>query len=84
MPEQRIGVVSHYFAEPVTAGIEVLGSIKIGDTLHIKGGTTDVTFALESIHVSGNSAEEARGGQAVVIKVPDRVRANDDILKVTE
>ena len=44
MPEVEIGTVSDFFARPVVAGIEMTGTIKIGDTVHIKGHTTDIEF----------------------------------------
>ena len=49
MPEKEIGKVSDFFARPVVAGIEMSGSIKLGDKIHIKGHTTDMEFVVDSM-----------------------------------
>ena len=42
MPEVEIGGVSDFFARPVVAGIELTGTVKVGDRIHIIGHTTDL------------------------------------------
>ena len=42
MPEEVIGQVSDFFARPVVAGIDLTGTLKMGDKIHIKGHTTDL------------------------------------------
>ena len=46
MPEVAIGSVSDFFARPVVAGITLTAPLKAGDTIHIKGHTTDVTMTV--------------------------------------
>ena len=42
MKEQEIGYVSKYFGQISVAAIEITaGKIGVGDTIHIKGHTTD-------------------------------------------
>ncbi len=83
MPEEEVGTVSTFFARPVVAGLKLTGSIKAGDTLHIKGHTTDLKFTVESMQVNNVTVSEASAGQEVGIKVPDRVRGGDKVFKVT-
>ena len=83
MPEERVGIVSHFFAQPVVAGIEVTSVLSVGDTIHIKGNTTDMTVPVESIQYNNLSIQEAKPGQAVGIKVVDRVRPGDEVYKIT-
>ena len=47
MPEVEVGTVADFFARPVVAGIELPGSIKVGDRLHILGHTTDLEMVVE-------------------------------------
>jgi selenocysteine-specific translation elongation factor len=84
MPEEEIGKVSDFFARPVVAGIELTGTIKAGDQLHIKGHTTDIEFVTDSMQINNVNVLEAKAGDAVGIKVPDRVRRGDTVYKVTD
>jgi len=84
MPEVEIGKVTDYFAKPVVAGVELSGMLKIGDKIHIKGSTTDMELAVESMQINRVDITEAKSGDLVGIKVPDRVRRGDKVYKVTE
>jgi len=83
MPEEAIGKVSDFFARPVVAGIELTGKLKVGDTLHIQGHTTDLELTVDSMQINNVNVQEANAGDSVGIKVPDRVRRGDTIYKVT-
>ena len=84
MPEEEVGKVSDFFARPVVAGIEMTGTLKVGDRVHIKGHTTDIEFVAESMQINNVDVLEARAGDAVGIKVPDRVRRSDTVYKVVD
>lgn len=84
MPEIEIGKVSDFFARPVVAGIEMSGSIKVGDKIHIKGHTTDMEFIVDSMQIDNANVTEAKAGDSVGIKVEDRVRRGDTVYKVTD
>jgi putative protease len=83
MPETEVGKVNDFFARPVVAGIEMSGSLKVGDKIHIKGHTTDIEIVIASMQINNQNVTEAKKGDAVGIKVPDRVRPGDTIYKVT-
>jgi putative protease len=83
MPEVEIGRVSDFFARPVVAGITLTDALKVGDRIHIKGHTTDVEFTLESMQINNVNVTEGKAGDAIGVKVPDRVRAGDHVYKVT-
>ncbi len=82
MPEELIGHVSDFFSRPVVAGIDLRGSLKIGDKIKIKGHTTDLEFAVESMQIDNAAVQEARPGDSIGIKVPDRVRKGDAVYRV--
>jgi len=84
MPEEAVGNVSDFFARPVVAGIELTAPLKAGDKIRIKGHTTDIEFVVESMQINNVNVQEAKAGDAVGIKVSDRVRRGDKIYKVTE
>ncbi len=84
MPEVEIGKVSDFFARPLVAGIELTASLKQGDRIHIMGHTTDMEMTVESMQIDNVNVQEAKAGDAVGIKVSDRVRSGDTIYKVTD
>ena len=83
MPEQRIGVVKDYFAHIGVAGIDLEGTLRAGDRIHIKGHTTDLELPVESMQIEHESVQEAKSGDAIGIKVPDRCRGGDVVYKVS-
>jgi putative protease len=83
MPEVEIGRVSDFFARPVVAGITLTDALKVGDRIHIKGHTTDVELTLESMQINNVNVTEGKAGDAIGVKVPDRVRTGDHVYKVT-
>ncbi len=85
MAETEIGKISHYFSKIGVAAIEVTsGSLSVGDTIHIKGHTTDFTQTVDSIQFDNQPIQTATPGQAVGIKVKDHARQHDAVYKVTE
>ena len=37
MPENEVGKVMDFFARPVVAGIDMTGTLKVGDIVELKG-----------------------------------------------
>ena len=84
MPEEAIGKVSDFFSRPIVAGIALTGTLKLGDTIHIKGHTTDIEMTVDSMQIDNVDVKEAKGGDDVGIKVIERVRRGDTVYKVTD
>jgi putative protease len=82
MAEERIGVVNDYFAHIGVAGIDLEQSVRVGDTIHIVGHTTDLQQMVESMQIEHEQVEEAKAGDAIGIKVKDRCRDGDVVYKV--
>lgn len=83
MPEVEIGKVSDFFARPVVAGIQLTAPLKVGDKIHIKGHTTDMELVVDSMQINNVDVKEAKPGDAVGVKIKDRVRRGDTVYKVT-
>jgi translation elongation factor EF-1alpha len=83
MKEKAVGKVSDFFAHVVVAGVDMTGKLKVGDKIHIKGHTTDIEMDLTSMQIENKNVTEAKKGQSVGIKVPERVRPGDIIYKVS-
>ena len=83
MKEKAVGKVSDFFAHVVVAGIDMTGTLKVGDKIHIKGHTTDIEMDVTSMQINNENVTKAKKGDSVGIKVPERVRPGDTVYKVT-
>lgn len=83
MPEERVGVINDYFAKIGVAGIDLEATLRAGDTVHVKGHTTDLEQVVESMQVEHESVEMAGAGAQIGIKVKERCRGGDVVYKVT-
>ena len=84
MPEELIGTVMDFFARPVVAGIDLSAPLEVGDRIHIKGHTTDLELTVESMQINNVNVKEAKAGDAIGIKLSDRVRGGDKVYKVID
>jgi translation initiation factor IF-2 len=83
MPESKVGEVVKFFAKPSVAAIVITAdSLKVGDTIHITGHTTDFTQPVESMQINNQPVEEAKVGDDVGVKVSDRARPGDTVYRV--
>ncbi len=84
MPEEQIGRVTHYFNKIGVMAIELTGDLKVGDTIHVKGHTSDWTQDIVSMQVEHDSVEKAGPGDSIGIKVDGHAHEHDVVYKVTE
>lgn len=82
--EEEVGRVSDFFSRPVVAGIDLTAPLNVGDKIHIAGHTTDLELIVESMQINNVNVTEGKPGDAVGVKVPERVRRGDKVYKVTE
>ncbi len=84
MKEERIGVISHYYAHLGVAAVVLEADLAVGDTIRIKGHTSDFTQKVETIQIEHNAIERAKKGEDVGIKVKEHAREHDIVYKVVE
>jgi translation initiation factor IF-2 len=85
MAEVEIGKITHYFSKIGVAAIEITnGTLDVGDTLHVKGHTTDFTQKIDSLQLDNQSVQQATVGQNVGFKEADHARTHDAVYKVVE
>jgi hypothetical protein len=80
--ENIIGTVTHYFPKVRAGVIKLKAPLNIGDTVKIKGHTTDFTQAVTSMQIDHVSITQAKKGQEIGLLVDSRVRRNDTVYKV--
>ncbi|MGC4113250.1 MAG: hypothetical protein QM765_00935 [Myxococcales bacterium] len=84
MAEVEIGHVNKYFDKIGVGMIQVTtGELAIGDTIHIKGNSTDLTATIGSMQVQRQPVQTAKPGDEAGIKLDSKVRPNDKVFKVT-
>jgi putative protease len=82
---ERIGVISHYYGHANAGIIEIeAGELRVGDTLHFRGHTTDFYQRVERIEVDHQPVESAVAGQVVGVQVSQRVREGDEVSRVSQ
>ncbi len=80
MEEKEIGRVMRYFSKIGVAAIRITdGELKVGDSIRIKGSSTDFEQVVESMQIEHEFVEKAEAGKDVGIKVKEKVRDNDKI-----
>ena len=77
----EIGHVTHFFAKISVAVIELSAPLAVGETILVKGPTTDFEQVVQSMQIEHESIEKAEAGQSVGLKVEQRVREGDIIYK---
>lgn len=77
----EIGTVSHYYDHIGVAVVKLSKPLKIGDKIQVKGHTTDFKQKVESMQIEHDKITEAKKGQEIGLKVAEKVRQNDKILK---
>jgi translation elongation factor EF-1alpha len=77
-PEERpIGQVTDYFSKVGVAAIDLSDRLTVGQRVHIRGHTTDLTATVDSMQIEHEQVAEAGPGASIGIKVSDKVRPGD-------
>jgi len=79
--EKLVGRISHYYNRIGVAVIEVTDTIKVGDTIHIKGGIRDFEQTIDSMEIEHQKVEVATKGQSIGLQVIEKVRETDLVYK---
>lgn len=80
---QKVGTVTDYYAKIGVAAITLTdGALQVGDQVRIHGHTTDFTQPVDSLQIEHRPVERAERGSQVAIKVRERVRRHDEVLRL--
>jgi putative protease len=84
LKKEKVGDVFTFFVKPSVAAINVLREINVGDKLLFQGATTNFELVVKSMQIEKENVNTVKKGQQVGIKVPERVRPNDEVFKIVE
>jgi len=83
--EERIGSVIKFFEKNHVAAVKIdFGELSVGDTIHVKGHTSDFIQMVDSLQIEHDSVAEAKKGTSVGIKLKEHGREHDEVYKVVE
>jgi phage terminase small subunit len=77
----EVGRITHFFSKISVAVIELEESLTVGDTIVVKGPTTDFEQSVESMQIEHRDVQKAEAGQSIGLKVVQRVRETDVVYK---
>jgi putative protease len=77
----KVGRITHFFTKICVAVIELTEPLSVGDTIVLKGPTTDFEQPVESMQIEHKNVQRAKAGQSIGLKVVQRVRENDAVYR---
>lgn len=82
-PGERIGVVTHYFSHLNVAVVKLeAATLRVGDTIHVRGHTTDFKQRVDSLQVNHASVPEVGPNDDFGLKVREHAREHDVVYRV--
>jgi len=82
-PGERIGIVTHYFSHISVAVVKIeSGRLRVGDTIHIRGHTTDFKQRIDSLQVEHKPVPEVGPNDDFGLKVSQHAREHDVVYLV--
>ena len=79
--KKEVGKITHYFSKIGVAVVRVEDEIKVGDEVSIEGHSTKFKQRVESMQIDKKSIDVAKPGEAIGLKVIEKVRPGDKVYK---
>ena len=81
--ETPVGKVTHYYSHLQVAVVHLdRGALQVGDTIHVKGHTTDFHQEVESMEIEHQRIDRSEQGDIFGLKVINHAREHDVLYKV--
>ncbi len=78
-------MITHYYEHAGACVVKLdSGVLRVGDTIHVRGHTTDFYQRIDRIERDHASIDSARSGDEVGVQVSQRVRAHDVVYRLSE
>jgi len=80
---EEAGVITHYFPKVDAAVVKLTkSSLSVGDSIVIKGHTSDFKEKVQSIQLDHTPIQNAENGMEIGLKVKSKVREHDVVYKI--
>jgi translation initiation factor IF-2 len=77
-----VGKISHFFSHLMVGVIELEDTLRVGDTIRIRGAHADLTQTVDSMQIEHEQVQEAGAGASVGVKVTEKVHEGDRVYVV--
>jgi hypothetical protein len=79
----EVGVVLHYYPKAAAGVVALSRPIHRGDTIHVRGATTDFVQPVAELRLDGASVAAAAPPQEIGLRLAGRARAGDRVYRVS-
>jgi acyl-CoA hydrolase len=79
----QIGKVTHFFDHIHVAALSLTETIRVGDTVHFLGHSTDFKQKVTSLQIEHKAVNQAGTGDDVALEVIQTVHPNDKVFRIT-
>ncbi|QQG39800.1 MAG: hypothetical protein HYS81_00045 [Candidatus Aenigmatarchaeota archaeon] len=76
---RKLGTIAHFYPKINVAVVDVTSTIKAGDEIVIRGGSTNFRQRVASMQIEHEQVTEARPGQSIGMRVNERVHEGDEV-----
>ena len=80
--KKEIGKVTHYFGKINVAAIELIDTLKVGDTISFEGTHSSFEQVVDSMQIDNKSVTEAKAGDGIGLKVKEHAKVGDKVFLV--
>lgn len=84
MAGTQIGQITHYFDHISVGVLSLTEPLRVGDTVHILGHSTDFKQEVTSLQIEHQPVNEGKPGDDVAMKVIQKVHPHDKVFKLTD
>ena len=82
MAKTAIGTITHLYSHLGVGIIALTAPLKVGDTIKVKGHTTDFTQKIDSLQLNHQDVTAGKKGDEIGVKLDDKVRSGDTVFLV--
>jgi hypothetical protein len=77
----EVGRITHFFSKISVAVVELTVPLVIGDSILVKGPSTDFEQVVESMQIEHKNIPRAEAGQSIGLKMAKHAREKDIVYK---
>lgn len=82
MADTQVGKVTHYYDKISVAVVELIGNLKVGDTIKVVGHGSEFTQTVDSMQIEHEKLEEAHKDQEIGLHVDQPVKEDDVVYRL--
>ena len=77
----EVGRITHFFSKIGVAVVELTAPLVVGDSILVKGPSTDFEQVVESMQIEHTNIPRAEAGQSIGLKLAQRAKEKDTVYK---